>query len=72
MQGLKRARELLSGHDLLALGERPGPRLGRILEEVHERILAGEIVTREEALAEARRLIHEENLNSLTKGANRV
>ncbi|MEN3010279.1 MAG: CCA tRNA nucleotidyltransferase [Candidatus Bipolaricaulaceae bacterium] len=72
VQGLKRARELLSGHDLLALGEPPGPRLGRILEEVHERILAGEIATREEALAEARRLIREENLNSLTKGANRV
>lgn len=57
VQGLRRARELLSGHDLLALGEPPGPRLGRILEAVHEKILAGEITTREEALAEAARLM---------------
>lgn len=59
VQGLRRARELLSGHDLLALGEPPGPRLGRILAAVHEKILAGEITSREEALAEAARLMGE-------------
>ncbi len=61
VQGLRRARELLSGHDLRALGEPPGPRLGRILTVVHEKILAGEITTREEALAEAVRLMGEKN-----------
>jgi tRNA nucleotidyltransferase/poly(A) polymerase len=57
VQGMKRARELISGDDLIALGESPGPRLGKILSEIHERILAGEIETRDQALAEARRLI---------------
>lgn len=72
VQGLRRARELLSGHDLLALGERPGPRLGQILAGVHEKILAGEITSREEALAEAARLMGEEISSSLTKGAKDV
>jgi hypothetical protein len=36
---------------------RPGPELGRILDAVHDRILAGEIATREEAEAEARALL---------------
>ncbi|MGB9860950.1 MAG: HD domain-containing protein, partial [Candidatus Bipolaricaulaceae bacterium] len=57
VQGVKRARELISGEDLLALGEPPGPRLGRVLEEIHERILAGDISTREEALREAAKLL---------------
>jgi len=57
IQGLRRARELISGDDLLALGEPPGPRLGRVLSEVHERILAGEIETREQALELAARLL---------------
>jgi len=57
VQGIKRARELLSGEDLLAMGEAPGPRLGQILAEIHERILAGDISTREEALREAAKLL---------------
>jgi len=57
VQGLKRARELLSGDDLLAMGEPPGPRLGQVLAEIHERILAGDITTREEALKEAAKLL---------------
>lgn len=57
VQGLKRARELLSGEDLLAMGEPPGPRLGQVLAEIHERILAGDITTREEALREAAKLL---------------
>lgn len=60
IQGLKRAREFLTGDDLLALGEPPGPRVGQILALVHERILAGQITTREEALAEAVRLLRGE------------
>jgi tRNA nucleotidyltransferase/poly(A) polymerase len=54
---LCRARELLDGHALQGLGMRPGPELGRILDAVHDRILAGEIATREEAEAEARALL---------------
>ena len=57
VQGLKRARELISGEDLIALGERPGPRLGEILSEIHERILAGEIETRDQALQLAKKLL---------------
>ncbi|MGC9529706.1 MAG: CCA tRNA nucleotidyltransferase [Candidatus Bipolaricaulaceae bacterium] len=57
VQGMRRARQLITGHDLLALGEPPGPRLGRVLSAVHERILAGEVVTRDEALALAARLL---------------
>lgn len=55
--GIRRARELLSGDDLRALGLAPGPRLGEVLDALHERILAGEIETREEALAEAERMV---------------
>lgn len=57
VQGMKRARELLSGADILAMGEPPGPRVGKILEEIHERILSGDITSREEALREAEKLL---------------
>lgn len=57
IQGLRRARELISGDDLIAMGEPPGPRLGQVLSEVQERILAGEIETREQALELAERLL---------------
>ena len=40
---------LLNGHDLIALGLRPGPQMGRILEALREAQAAGEITTREEA-----------------------
>jgi tRNA nucleotidyltransferase/poly(A) polymerase len=55
--GLQRARELIDGHALIGLGVESGPRLGAILGELHDRILSGQIVTREEALAVARGLI---------------
>jgi len=55
--GMRRARELIDGHTLIDLGVRPGPRLGALLNDLHDRILAGEIATREEAIAEARRRI---------------
>jgi len=46
---LQEARELIDGDVLIRLGEPPGPRLGAILADLHDRILSGEIRTREEA-----------------------
>jgi len=51
------ARRLIDGHDLIKLGVPEGPELGRLLEELHEKILAGEIKSRREALAQARLLV---------------
>ncbi len=46
---------LVTGHDLMdALGLTPGPLVGRLLEAVQEAQAAGEVTTREEALALAR------------------
>jgi poly(A) polymerase len=42
---------LVRGEDLIALGLRPGPRFGQILEAVETRQLEGGLTTREEALA---------------------
>jgi putative nucleotidyltransferase with HDIG domain len=48
---------LLTGHDVMAeLGLEPGPEIGRLLECVREAQAAGEVRTRAEALALARRL----------------
>ncbi|MFC2083198.1 CCA tRNA nucleotidyltransferase [Candidatus Bipolaricaulota bacterium] len=58
---LQRAREMIDGHDLTDLGISPGPRLGRILNHVHDRILAGQVVTRAEALSFAQSQIAEES-----------
>ncbi len=41
---------LLTGHDLLALGYIPGPRIGKILRYIRNRQIEGEIRTRQEAL----------------------
>ncbi|NUN93405.1 MAG: CCA tRNA nucleotidyltransferase [Verrucomicrobiae bacterium] len=46
----------VTGHDLLACGLAPGPRVGRILAEIEEAQLEGKLKTREEALRLARRL----------------
>lgn len=54
---LSRARALINGHTLIQLGLKPGPRLGAVLNAVHDRILSGEIKTKEEAIAAARALI---------------
>lgn len=54
---LTRARTLIDGHALVTLGMRPGRELGQVLERLHDRILAGEITSREEALAEARHAV---------------
>jgi poly(A) polymerase len=50
---------LIRGEDLLAMGVPEGPRIGRLLEAIREAQAAGEVTTREEALALARRLIDE-------------
>jgi poly(A) polymerase len=42
---------LVRGEDLIALGLKPGPRFGEILEEVETRQLEGALKNREEALA---------------------
>lgn len=47
---------LVNGRDLQALGVRPGPALGRILEAVYDAQLRGDVADRDAALAEARRL----------------
>ena len=48
---------LLLGRHLLELGVRPGPELGRLLKQVYERQLEGEITTLDEATTAARELI---------------
>jgi len=50
---------LIRGEDLLAMGVPEGPQIGRLLEAIREAQAAGEVTTREEALALARRLIDE-------------
>ncbi len=46
----KRPVRLITGHDLMALGYPRGPLYRKILTEVEERAMAGELTTREEAL----------------------
>jgi poly(A) polymerase len=48
---------LMTGHDLMELGVKQGPELGRLLEQVNEAQGAGEISTREEALTLANKLL---------------
>jgi len=55
--GMKKARALIDGNVLIALGLSPGPQLGRLLTELHDRILAGEITSKEEAVAAAQTAI---------------
>jgi len=45
------ARPLLTGHDLIERGLKPGPRFREILDDVKERQAAGTLKDREEALA---------------------
>ena len=44
-------KPLLLGRHLLALGLKPGPRVGAILKQVYERQLDGEVTTVEQAQA---------------------
>ena len=50
---------LLTGHDLLALGFKPGPAVGQVLREVEELQLEERLKSREEALEHARRRLAE-------------
>ncbi|MFA6102068.1 MAG: CCA tRNA nucleotidyltransferase [Victivallaceae bacterium] len=45
---------LVNGRDLMAAGLKPGPRMGKILRQIAEMQLAGEISTQEDAIAFAR------------------
>ena len=57
-QVLPPAPPLVNGHDLMELlGLSPGPGVGLLLEAVREAQAAGEVATREDALALARRLL---------------
>ena len=48
--------KLIDGHDLINIfGLSPGPKIGQLLEAVHEAQASGELATREEALAYIRR-----------------
>jgi len=50
--------KLIDGHDLINLfGLSPGPKIGEILEAVHEAQAAGEVATREESLAYIKNLL---------------
>ena len=53
---------LLRGHDLLALGMPPGPRLGLLLKEIQDRQLNWELRTPQEALAWVREKIRTESI----------
>ncbi len=52
-------KPLISGKDLIALGLEPGPAIGTIIRMIHQKQLAGDIVSKEEALAVARELLLE-------------
>jgi poly(A) polymerase len=47
---------LIDGHDLIQRGYQPGPDFGKILDEVREKQLEGEISERDDALEEAERI----------------
>jgi tRNA nucleotidyltransferase (CCA-adding enzyme) len=48
---------ILLGRHLLALGMKPGPRMGEILKAVYERQMDGTVTTLDEAVDEAQRLL---------------
>ena len=50
-------KPLVDGGDLIALGQAPGAELGRLLSDIRNRQLAGELTTREQALAWAREVL---------------
>jgi tRNA nucleotidyltransferase (CCA-adding enzyme) len=52
---------LLMGRHLLALGLKPGPRIGEITHAVYELQLDGEVTTLDQAIATARKMIEEDD-----------
>ncbi len=51
-----RIQRLINGHDLIALGLKPGPIFKTILQELLDRQLEGKLTTREDGLREAREI----------------
>ena len=49
--------DLITGHDLIALGMKPGPEIGRILAQVRDARDSGEVANREDAIEMAKTLI---------------
>jgi len=49
---------ILLGRHLLSLGMAPGPEMGRLLKQIYERQLDGEITSVEEGIAAAKQLMH--------------
>jgi hypothetical protein len=49
--------DLITGYDLIALGIKPGPEIGRILAQIRTARDAGEIANREDAIEMAKSLI---------------
>jgi tRNA nucleotidyltransferase (CCA-adding enzyme) len=49
---------ILLGRHLIALGMAPGPEMGRLLKQIYERQLDGEITSVEEGIAAAKQLMH--------------
>ena len=54
-------KPLLMGRHLLDLGLQPGPRIGEITRAVYELQLDGEVVTLDDAIEAARKVIEREN-----------
>jgi poly(A) polymerase len=50
-------KDLVTGKDLIGLGMKPGPEMGKVLKAVREAQDAGEVRDREEAMGLARRLV---------------
>ena len=59
---------IVNGHDLIERGYKPGPAMGRVLDEVRERQLQGEITEREGALALAERIARRINAPKKREG----
>ncbi len=50
-------KPLISGRDLIGMGMEPGPAIGTIIRMIHQKQLAGDISSKTEALAAARKLL---------------
>ncbi len=61
-------KRLVTGHDLIAMGLKPGPVFRRLLDAVEEAVVEGRVSSREEALEYVKRLVYSEGLlpSSLT------
>jgi putative nucleotidyltransferase with HDIG domain len=53
---------LINGDDLIALGLKPGPEIGKILARIRDAQDAGEVISRDEALEAAREMLSREDI----------